>query len=71
MVTNWKIGSQVSLIVDFYIGKPKYCTKRLLELVREPGNVVEHETNTPESLSYVYPNNSMAKKDVVRSVQLN
>lgn len=54
--------------IILYIGTPKDSHKRLLEVIREFGEVIGYKANTQKSTSLRNTNDTMARKKLVRRV---
>uniref|UniRef100_A0A5F9C489 RNA-directed DNA polymerase n=1 Tax=Oryctolagus cuniculus TaxID=9986 RepID=A0A5F9C489_RABIT len=62
---------KLSLFADdmiLYLGDPKNSTKRLLELIEEFGKVAGYKINAQKSTAFVYTDNAMAEKELLRSI---
>ena len=47
-----------------YKENPKDATRKLLELISEPGKVTVFKINTQKSLAFLYTNNEKSEKEV-------
>uniref|UniRef100_A0A5F9C3K5 RNA-directed DNA polymerase n=1 Tax=Oryctolagus cuniculus TaxID=9986 RepID=A0A5F9C3K5_RABIT len=62
---------KLSLFADdmiLYLEDPKNSTKRLLELIEEFGKVAGYKINAQKSTAFVYTDNAMTEKELLRSI---
>ena len=48
--------------IILYIENPKYCTRKLLDLINEYNKVAGYKINTQKSLAFLYANNEKIEK---------
>ena len=72
-----QIGKEVklSLFADdmiLYVENPKDATRKLLELINEPGKVAGYKINAQKSLAFLYTNGEKSEREIDRkSTRLN
>ena len=47
-----------------YIDNPKDATRKLLELINEPGKVAGYKINAQKSLVFLYTNNKRSEREI-------
>ena len=58
---------KLSLFADdmiLYIENPKYCTKKLLELIHEFSKVAGYKINAQKSVAFLYTNNEATEREI-------
>ena len=64
-----QIGKEVKLSLFagdmiLYIVNPKYCSRKLLELISEFSKVVGYKINKQKSLAFLYTNNEKSEREI-------
>ena len=62
---------KLSLFADdmiLYIQNSKDSTRKLLELINEPGKVPGYKTNTQKSTTFLYINNESSKREIRETI---
>ena len=57
----------MSLFADdmiLYIGNPKDCMRKLLELINEFGTVAEYKINAQKSPAFLYTNDEKSEREI-------
>ena len=52
----------------YYTENPKDTTKKLLELINEFGKVAGYKINTQKSITFLYTNNEISKREIRETV---
>ena len=56
--------------MTLYKENPKYCIRKLLELISEFSKVAGYKINTQKSLAFLYTNNEISKREIKKSIPL-
>ena len=51
-----------------YIENPKHATRKLLELINEPGKVAGYKINAQKSLAFLYTNNESPERKIKETI---
>ena len=51
-----------------YIENPKYCTRKLLDLINEYNKVAGYKINTQKSLAFLYTNNDKTEREIKEKI---
>ena len=51
-----------------YIENPKDTTRKLLELINEPGKVAGYKINIQKSVAFLYRNNKISEREIKETI---
>ena len=54
-----------------YIENAKDATRKLLELISEPGKVTVFKINTQKSLAFLYTNNEKSEREIKEAISFS